>query len=319
MFLRPIIMAIVVFMTPAAQLAYSAEFHNAQLETQVEALFTGDRDSAEIKLTIDHMVEPGVDVAASLKIIDQMAADIERMRTQAGATTDFDKLAVLRRYLYEPGPWNGGKVFAYDRVDPLGKRPETRLLSYYLEARQGNCVSMPTLMMVLGNRMGLKMTLALAPWHNLVKFTDSEGREWNLEATSGGGFTRESHYRKLMPDINDDAVKNGVYLRGLPREELIATTVSGMLVSQLMEQGRLEDAMAVSERLLRHAPDSVPLKLTRATILTLFIKRDVISRYTNLNELPPDVLAYANDLYRQNKAAFDEAEALGWRDSAKPF
>jgi len=299
--------------------AQAIEFHNAQLETQVEALFTAGRDAAEIKLTIDHMVEPGVDVEASLKIIDGMAADIERMRAAAGATTDFDKLAVLRRYLYKPGPWNDGKVFAYDRVDPLGKRPETRLLSYYLKARQGNCVSMPTLMMVLGNRMGLKMTLALAPWHNLVKFTDSEGREWNLEATSGGGFTRESHYRKLMPDINDDAVKNGVYLCGLPREELIATTVSGMLVTQLIEQGRLEDAMAVSDRLLRHAPDSVPLKLTRASILTLFIKRDVASRYTTMDEIPPDVLAYANDLYRQNKAAFDEAEALGWRDSAEPF
>ena len=178
---------------------------------------------------------------------------------------------------------------------------------------------MPTLMMVLGNRMGLKMTLAHAPWHNLVKFTDSEGREWNLEATSGGGFTRESHYRKLMPDINDEAVKNGIYLRGLPREELIATTVSGMLVAQLMETGRLEDALAVTDRLLRHAPDSVHLKLTRASILTLFIRRDVASRYKQASEIPPDVLAYANDLYRQNKAAFDEAEALGWRESAKPF
>jgi regulator of sirC expression with transglutaminase-like and TPR domain len=151
-------------------------------------------------------------------------------------------------------------VFAYDRIDPLGKRPETRLLSYYLKERQGNCVSMPTLMMVLGNRMGLRMTLAHALWHNLVKFTDSEGREWNLEATSGGGFTSESHYRKLMPDITEATVRNGIYLRGLPREELIATTVSGMLVSQLMEQGRLEDALAVSDRLLKHAPDSVPLK-----------------------------------------------------------
>ena len=93
--------------------ANAIEFHNPQLETQVEALFQGDRDFAEIKLTIDRMAAPGVDVAASLSIIDGMAADIERIRAQAGAVSDFDKLAVLRRYLYEPGPWNGGKVFAY--------------------------------------------------------------------------------------------------------------------------------------------------------------------------------------------------------------
>jgi hypothetical protein len=64
--------------------AQAIEFHNAQLESQVEALFAGNRDFAEIKLTIDRMAAPGVDVAASLKVIDGMAADIERMRAQAG-------------------------------------------------------------------------------------------------------------------------------------------------------------------------------------------------------------------------------------------
>jgi hypothetical protein len=120
--------------------------------------------------------------------------------------------------------------------------------------------------------------------------------------------------REKTPDMTEAAVKNGIYLRGLPREELIATTVSGMLVSQLMKQGRLEDAMAVSDRLLKHAPDSVHLKLTRASILTLFIKRDVIARYKYASDIPPDVLARANELYRQNIAAFAEAEALGWRE-----
>ena len=299
--------------------AKAIEFHNPQLESQIEALFQGGRDFAEIKLTIDRMAAPGVDVAASLKVLDGMADDMERMRLQAGAVSDFDKVAVLRRYLYEPGPWNAGKVFSYDPDDPLGRQPQNRLLSDYLVDRKGNCVSMPTLMMVLGNRMGLKMTLALAPYHNLVKLSGSDGRQWNLEATSGGGFTRESHYRKLMPDITDEAVKNGIYLKGLSRDELIATTVSGMIVSKLMDERRLEDALAVADRLLRHAPGSVHLKLTRASILTLFIMRDVASRYIAMNEIPPDVLAYANDLYRENKAVFDEAEALGWRESAKPF
>jgi len=317
-FLRVSFAVVVVLLTGLAP-ACAIEIRDAQLEAEVEALFEGGRDMAEIKLAIDRMVAPGVDVAASLKLIDRMAGEIERMRAEAGATSDFDRLAILRRYLYEPGPWNGGKVFLYDPDDPFGRAPENRLLSDYLTDRKGNCVSMPTLMMVLGNRMGLRMTLAHAPWHNLVKFTDGEGREWNLEATSGGGFTRESHYRKLMPDITDAAIRNGIYLRGLPREELIAATVSGMIVSGLMEEGRLEEALAIADRLLKHAPDSVGLKLTRASILTLFIRRDVVSRYSTMSEIPPDVLAYADGLYRQNKAAFDEAEALGWRESPKPF
>lgn len=204
-------------------------------------------------------------------------------------------------------------MFSYDLEDPLGRRPENRLLSDYLADRRGNCVSMPMLMMILGNRLGLKMTLAEAPQHSLVKFTDSEGREWNLEATSGGGFTRESHYRKDMPSMTEAAVRNGVYLRGMPRDETIAFMVSGMLVAHLMDAGRLEDAVAVSDRLLTHAPKSVRLKLVRASVLSLLLKRDIIGRYKSMEEMTPDVRAYADDLYQQNMAAFAEAEALGWR------
>jgi len=293
--------------------ASAADFSNAELVPRVESLFASNRDLAEIKLTIDRMVEPSVDVAANLKIIDGMVDDIERMRVAEGATSDFDKLAVLRRYIYEAGPWNGGKVFSYDLDDPLGTRPENRLLSDYLADRRGNCVSMPVLYMILGNRMGLKMTLAEAPRHSLVKFTDSEGLEWNLEATSGGGFSRESHYRKETPNMTEAAVRNGVYLRGLPRDETITFMVSGMLVANLIDIERLEDALAVSAHLLAHAPKSVHLKLTRASVLSLLLKRDIIGHYENTNERTPEIRAYAEDLYRQKIAAFAEAEALGWR------
>lgn len=293
--------------------ANAFEFHNIQLESQVEALFVDSRDMADIKLTIDRMVEPSVDVAANLKIIDGMTADIESMRAAAGATSDLDKLAVLKRYIYQPGPWNGGKAFSYDLDDPLGHKPENRLLSDYLADRRGNCVSMPMLFMILGNRMGLKMTLAEAPLHSLVKFTDSDGNQWNLEATSGAGFTRDSHYQKQMPIITEAAIKNGVYLRALPREEMIATEVSGMLVAHLMETGRLEDAVAITDRLLTHAPKSIRLKLTRAGVLGLLLQRDIIGRYKNMSEITPEIRAFADDLYRQNMTAFAEAEALGWR------
>ncbi|MDO6967116.1 transglutaminase family protein [Rhizobium alvei] len=313
-----IFIALVACLTAPAS-ARAFEFHNIQLESQVAALFQGSRDIAEIKLTIDRMVEPGVDVAANLQIINGMAADLERMRAEAGVTSDLDKLAILRRYIYEPGPWNGGKAFSYDLDDPMGVRPENRLLSDYLGDRRGNCVSMPMLMMILGNRMGLLMTLAEAPQHSLIKFTDSEGREWNLEATSGGGFTRESHYRKEMPSLTETAIKNGVYLRGLPRDEMIAGEVSGMLVAHLIGTGRLEDAVAVSDQLLTKAPKSIRLKLARASVLSLLLKRDITDRYKRMNEMTPDIRAYADDLYRQNMAAFAEAEALGWREPGGKF
>lgn len=314
MFFRLLFRILAVSLAAAAP-AYSFEFHNIQLESQVEALFTGNRDTAKINLTIGCMVEPSVDVATNLKIIDGMANDIEHVQAEAGATSDFDELAVLQRYIHQPGLWNDGKAFSYDPVDPLGKKPENRLLSDYLADRRGNCTSMPMLMMILGKCIGLNVTLTEAPQHSLVKFTDSVGREWNLEATSGGGFSQESHCRKQMPSMTDAAVRNGVYLRGLPSEEMIATEISGMLFAHLMDTGRLEDAVAVSDWLLPHAPRSVRLKLTRASVLSLLLKCDIVDRYRSMGEIPPDVRAYADDLYQQNVAAFAEAEALGWRDT----
>jgi len=86
------------------------------------------------------------------------------------------------------------------------------------------------------------------------------------------------------------------------------------IIGSLTNACRLEDAEAVSERLLAHAPDSVLLKLMRADVLAHLLQRDIIGRYKLASEMTPEVRAYADDLYRQNMAAFAQAEALGWRD-----
>jgi regulator of sirC expression with transglutaminase-like and TPR domain len=184
--------------------AFSSEFSNIQLESQIEALFVGNRDLVEIKLTIDRMVDPAVNVEAGLKDIGRMESELDRVAERE--TTSTAKLAALKRYVYEAGPWNGGKPFQYDMTDPMGLKPENRLLTDYLADRQGNCVSMPVLFMILGQHIGLKMTLAAAPLHMFVKFTDDDGREWNLETTSGAGFSRDSYYRKNSP-MSDERLR----------------------------------------------------------------------------------------------------------------
>ena len=95
------------------------------------------------------------------------------------------------------------------------------MLQRYLTTRRGNCITMPILFLALGQRLGLTMTLAEAPLHVFVKYTDDGGVVWNLEPTSGGGFTRDAWYRKKLP-MSDKAVANGVYLRPLAHEEATA-------------------------------------------------------------------------------------------------
>jgi len=94
--------------------------------------------------------------------------------------------------------------------DPLGQNPTHDLLTSYLASRKGNCVSMPILFVILGERLGLNVTLSTAPLHVLVKYTDAQsGVTYNLEATSGGGFTRDAWYRQNLP-MTDVAIANGI-------------------------------------------------------------------------------------------------------------
>lgn len=303
-----ILRAMLIWLALAAA-AQAEQFRNPALERQVEALFAGSRDLAAIKLDIDQMVAPSVNIAAAASIIDTMAAELQRIGADMQGSSA--KLKVLQRYVYASGTWNGNRPFAYDRDDPLGQRPENRLLADYLTDRRGNCVTMPVLFAILGERMGLKMTLAEAPLHVFVKFTDDEGNVWNLETTSGAGFTRDSHYRRQVP-MSDRAIESGIYMRPLSREEANAA-MAALVVEDLLAEGRLEDAIAVSDVLLKHAPRSVYLMLKRGTAYGKLLKRDVVAKYRTTEEMPPEVRARADSLYRENLAAFERAEALGWR------
>lgn len=130
---------------------------------------------AKAKLAIDHFADPSFDEAAVLTRLDAMAATVEKMLSTlpAGvAATDMEKMQALRTYLYEPGWWNDGQAFQYDLSDPFGQQPGAQMLTSYLATRKGNCVSMPMLFAILGEELGLDVTLSTAPVHILVKFTD---------------------------------------------------------------------------------------------------------------------------------------------------
>lgn len=171
---------------------------------------------------------------------------------------------------------------------------------------------MPVLFTILGREIGLKLTLARAPLHIFVKFTDDDGRIWNLETTSGAGFARDLHYRRNLP-MTDEAIANGVYLRALSREETTGAMASD-LVSHLLGAGRFEDAIVAANVVLKHAPKSAVALVQRGSAHTGILRRDIIGKYKRMSEMDPDTKAYADRLYQANLADFAAAEALGWRE-----
>ncbi len=135
-------------------------------------------DFAKAKLTIDRLIDPSIDAASVMRELDALTAAV-KSRIPAGASRR-SQLDILLATLYQPGAWNGNRPFTYDLADPFGKNHTSKLLSAYLTTRKGNCVSMPILVAIIGQRLGLGLTLATAPEHVLVKAVDDEGRWLNL-------------------------------------------------------------------------------------------------------------------------------------------
>jgi regulator of sirC expression with transglutaminase-like and TPR domain len=278
--------------------AAPALFSNPDLEAKIEALFAPDRDLADVRATVDAIARPDFPAAVTLKQLDDITAKLKTLLPPNPTTRD--KLTALKKLIYESGSWNDNKPFAYDLVDPAGNELSNRILSSYITRRLGNCVSMPTLFMLLGNRIGLKLTLAVAPSHEFVKFTDDSGHHWNIEATSGAGFARDKKYRTDLP-MTDLSVAKGTYMRALKHEELVAL-MAEIVVEQFLHDKRPKEAIVAIGVLLKHYPNSAELLIMQSGAYYMVLEQDIVPFYKHNNEMSPDVQAYADAIIKPTKS-----------------
>ncbi|MBD0413040.1 transglutaminase family protein [Oryzicola mucosus] len=246
-------------------------------------------------------------------MIDGMATTVGKMLStlpKDAAGSSMEKMKALRAFLYEAGWWNNNQPFQYDLDDPYGQKPGAQLLANYLATKKGNCVSMPILFLILAERLGIDVTLSTAPLHVFVKFTDDEARIWNLETTSGAGFTRDEWYRTKLP-MSETAISNGVYMKKLSRKEALSIIASSVL-DHLLATGRYEEAIKVSDILLEAYPANAYTLVKKGTAYYRLLQRDIVEKYPKESDIPSDKRGYAEDLYASNRAAFVRAEALGW-------
>ena len=275
-----------------------------------DILRTGDADLdyGDAKVAFDHLIDLSRSIAAVTGQIDRMV-DAARQLAGPSATPDAS-FASLRRFLYVDGPWNDHRAFAYDHADPLGQRIENKLLATYLATKRGNCVSMPALFLIIADRLGLDVGLATAPLHLFLRYRSESGRVVNIEATNGGHPVRDDWYRQQMP-MTDRAIDSGLYLRTLSRREgvaLMATTV----LEHLIARGRFDEALAVSAVILRHAPRDGYTMVKRGSVCAALIETAFTARYRTPALIPLRMRSRYDWLVRQNRAAFADAESLGW-------
>lgn len=265
-------------------------------------------DYGRAKLTFDRIVDPSLDIEATLAEIDRLASSAN-MLAGAGATSGA-RLSALRRVIYERGPWNGNRPFSYDHSDPLGQNVRNKRISTYLATRRGNCVSMPILFLTAGERMGLNFALSTAPLHIFLRYTDEGGRVINLEATSGALPARLEWFRKNLP-MSDRSIESGLYMRTLTRREAVAHMAS-TVVDFLMGEGRFQEAIDVAEVILRYYPLDGYTLVKLGTAYGELMQAEFIERFPNPNSIPLALRQRYVLLTQGNQRAFQTAEALGW-------
>lgn len=264
-------------------------------------------DHLAVKIAVDRMIDPTTDATWVRSEIERLVGLIGEMLQPAA--TPVKRLACLRHCLFDAGPWNDHRPFAYDHSDPTGEDITKKLLANYLRTRRGNCISMPLLFLILAERLGLDVTLARAPLHVLVRYRAEDDRTFNIETTSGGHPARDDWYLQTFA-ITDDAIANGVYLRSLDRIET-AVVIAGTLLEHWMQEARYRDAILLCDALLRHDPRDVYVMVKQGTCWSYLTQAEFGSYAAPFLISPPLQLRY-RAMMQRNEACFAAAEARGW-------
>jgi regulator of sirC expression with transglutaminase-like and TPR domain len=268
-------------------------------------------DFARVKLSIDKLVDPSIDVEPNLKKIDAIVMTIKSMLPVNA--TSMDKMLTLKKYLYEAGTWNNYQPYQYDFNDPKGTQIKNKLLPTYLVTKKGNCVSMPLLFIVLGQRLGIDVTASTAPTHVLVKYTDSKtGQTYNLETTSGANFSRDMWYQQTM-HITDEALANRIYLQKLSKQETVAV-MAMVLAENYFDKQDYEKAMMISDVVLKSYKNAVDAMLMKGSLFYHLLDKNYVKKYPTPNLIPIPERPYFEFLSINNRYWFEKAESLGWRE-----
>jgi regulator of sirC expression with transglutaminase-like and TPR domain len=266
-------------------------------------------DLAKAKLTIDHMIDPNVDEAATGKVLDAMATAIKASLPPNASKQN--TLIGLRRYLYLAGEWNNFKPFSYDLDDPLGANIQNKVIATYLTTRKGNCVSMPILVLLLGQKLGLDISLSTVPTHLFLKFRDDSGKTVNLEATDHAAPMSDARYQVQMP-MTELAIKNGIYMQPLHKKEAISVMM-GTLMEHYKDSNQLDKIIALADLALKYYPKNVDAMLMKGAAYGETMNQEFKSKYPTENLVPFELLPRLADLSHNTNYWYDQAEALGFR------
>ena len=275
-------------------------------------------DLVRSRFIIERFLDESIDVEANVKAINQIVAKVKQ--TPRYNDTVEGKLNGIVQYLYLSGEWNGKQPYHYDFDDPLGtSKPENSRLSHYLKTRTGNCVSMPMLVLALGERLNLDMSIATAPLHLFVQLKN-EGQFYNFEATAGGLKAGSSYVKEF--GITQEALKNGIYLKGLNKKQTVVvmmTELTKYYSERSQNNSDFDKALELTSLMLEHDPKNISAMIIRGNTWRNVLHRDLKAFEAKKMRMTPQAKQHFDALLSRNLQWYEKAESLGWREPTKDY
>ena len=221
---------------------------NARLEHFAEIVSRDQFNLAEASLMLSQDIYPGIDIAAYLGQLDDIAGAI-RKRIAGDAFAE-QKVIALNYYLFNEMRFSGNVDDYYD--------PRNSYLNQVMERRIGIPISLSILYMEVGKRLGLNLKGISFPGHFLVKLAVRRG-QLVLDPFIGGEAQSEADLRQrlaqVLPPGRAEKAQLDPYLDPATSRQIIARVLRN-LKRIYMQTGKLEQALAVMQRMLLVMPES---------------------------------------------------------------
>lgn len=186
-------------------------------------------DTGRAALLFGREIYPHIDVDEYSRRIDVMAQEASRYVTRYSRPDDPETVVrALNTYYYK------GWGVRYDKSPAARTKRRNWFVHHILDAKEGNCVTIPMLYMAFAQRLGYPVYGVEAPEHMFVRFVHPQLKMQNIELSSEAGAATDAHYAYTL-NISDKAIRNGVYLRTLTRRDYLAILI-------------MQNALAISEQ-----------------------------------------------------------------------
>jgi len=238
--------------------------HERRTLDELSRIMAGDESKIDLfrgALLVAKLDNPDLDVEASHRELDRLAADIAKRSPDADEAA---KLATLNRVLFEELGFHGSRGDYYNRANSY--------VNEVLDDREGIPITLSIVYMELARRLGLQVEGVGFPGHFLVRHVPAEGEPAWLDVFDSAAIrSRDELARRLMEQSGDELIDEHLATVG-PRAILVR--VIGNLRGIATREGSREDLLRYLEATLAIEPDSVPDRVMRMVTAARLGRRD---------------------------------------------